>query len=58
MNSANHNFAYFFNNNARNDDKNYLPFGVNYDSIAQRILAIFDPRYPFQTYSIDDGRKT
>ena len=52
----------FFSNIARNDDRNYLSFGVNYISVAQklRILAIlssFDLRNPFLADSIDDRRK-
>ena len=32
----------FFSNNARNDNRNYISFGVNYNSVAHelRILAI------------------
>jgi hypothetical protein len=49
----------FFSSNARYEVKNALSLGVNYNSIAQKlrilaIKAIFDPKNPFLTNSIDD----
>ena len=51
-----HNFARF-------EEKNVLFFGVNYNSVPQKlrilvIKAIFDPKNPFLTDSIDDNIKT
>ena len=49
----------FFSSSPKNDDWNYLPFGVNYVSVAQKlrilaILPIFDPKHSFLA---DDRRK-
>ena len=53
----------FFRNNARYKEKNVLFFGVNYNSVAQKwkilaIKAIFDPKNPILTDSIDDRIKS
>ena len=52
----------FFSSSPKNDDWNYLPFGVNYVSVAQKlrilaILPLFDPKHSFLADSIDDRRK-
>ena len=55
------NFALFYHN-ARYENLDALSFGVNYNSVAQKlrflaIKAMFDPNNPFLTDSIDDRIK-
>ncbi len=49
----------FFSNNVRYEDGNVLYFGVYSNSVAQKfsLLAIFDPKNPFLTNSINDRIK-
>jgi hypothetical protein len=54
--------TFFFSNNARNDDRNYISFEVNYNSVAHKlrileIEAIVDPKNKIFNNSMDDRIK-